>query len=558
MPNLTFTNSNDTYVVNSAGTYVLNFLDGADTFRVTLGGSGSFTTAYLGAGADYALVRSGDGRIFGEDGNDRIYLYANGWVARGGAGNDWLYARGNGLTIYGDDGADHITFLAASQNITAYGGTEDDVFTGNQVISGNFYGGGGSDVFIGFANTVGNVVNLHGEGGDDVYRISGTNPANAIEAAGQGIDRVVIARGLSYTLPDNIERLTVRPLTGSTTGPATLNGNDQSNLIIGYTNDETINGGIGDDRIIAGAGDDTVNGGAGADRLSGNAGTDTLTGNEGNDTLNGGDGDDQMAGGLGNDIYYVDSLSDSVNENAAAGNDLVRVRVDGYTLPGNVERGAIESPAGLTLHGNGLNNVLIGGVGGDSLFGEDGNDVIQGRNGDDSLDGGTGSDRLYGGNGNDTIEGGNGDDKLYGGDGDDFLCGGPGTDEIHGGAGNDTMCSEGSAVITGGIGNDTFLFDAAITGTAHLVDFTPVDDSIAMEVSVFTDLLGLANPDGTLLAGSFVQGTVAADLDDRIIYDATTGNIFYDPDGSGLQSQILFAHVAAGTALTNSDILIVV
>lgn len=556
MPTQTFTNANDSYLVNSPGSYTLYFLDGADSLRVGLGAAGSFTASYMGPGADWVYASAGDGRILGEAGDDHIYLHSNGYVGRGGDGNDWLFLRGDGLTVTGDQGSDHITFVGDALNVTANGGSENDVFTGNHVISGTLNGGDGNDRFEGFANTAGNVVNLYGGAGNDVYRLSGANPANAIEGSAPGIDTVMVARGISYTLPAYIERLLVRGLAGSTTGPATLNGNDQSNLIIGHNNDETINGAGGDDRINAWGGNDTLSGGLGNDRLGGDAGNDILNGGAGNDRLNGGTGDDRMAGGDGTDRYYVDSLGDAVIENAGQGNDIVRVTVSGYTLPSNVERGAIDSNAGLLLNGNSLNNLLIGRAGGDSLFGFDGNDNLRGGDGNDSLYGGNGNDLLYGGNGNDSIQGGVGADRLFGGPGDDYLCGGPGDDRIDGGTGNDTICSEGNATISGGAGNDTFLFDTAITGTVNLVDFDPLQDTLSLDVNVFTDLLGLANPDGTLLAGSFVNGTVALDTNDRIIYDATTGNLFYDPDGIGLESQILFAHIAAGTPLTNADILI--
>lgn len=263
-----------------------------------------------------------------------------------------------------------------------------------------------------------------------------------------------------------------------------------------------------------------------------------------------------MFGGAGNDAYYVDSLGDEVVEPLNGGNDTAVVTVSGYTLPTNVERGVVKSNAGLRLDGNALDNVLIGGAGGDSLYGHGGDDFINGRSGNDEIHGGDGNDRLFGGPGNDVIEGGAGNDQLYGGDGDDFLCGGPGDDFIDGGAGKDRICSEGTATIRGGLGNDTFLFNAAITGAVNLLDFDATQDTLELDVTIFSELLGLTNPDGTLLEGSFVEGTVAVDLDDRIIYDATTGNIFYDPDGIGLQSQILFAQVQAGTPLTNADILI--
>ncbi len=42
-----------------------------------------------------------------------------------------------------------------------------------------------------------------------------------------------------------------------------------------------------------------------------------------------------------------------------------------------------------------------------------------------------------------------------------------------------------------------------------------------------------------------------------IIYDAATGRIYYDADGSGAGAQVLFAQVTAGLALTNADFSII-
>jgi Ca2+-binding RTX toxin-like protein len=56
-----------------------------------------------------------------------------------------------------------------------------------------------------------------------------------------------------------------------------------------------------------------------------------------------------------------------------------------------------------------------------------------------------------------------------------------------------------------------------------------------------------------LSAAAFRLGAAAADADDRIIYDSATGRIYYDADGSGGGAKVLFAQVAAGTTLTNTD-----
>jgi Ca2+-binding RTX toxin-like protein len=119
-----------------------------------------------------------------------------------------------------------------------------------------------------------------------------------------------------------------------------------------------------------------VAGGAGADSLIGGAGNDVLQGGAGADVMDGGAGNDRMAGGTGSDAYYVDSLTDVVLERANEGADAAFVSVSGFALPDNVENGVITTNHGLTLIGNGLNNVLQGNAGADTLISGDGNDVV--------------------------------------------------------------------------------------------------------------------------------------------------------------------------------------
>ena len=77
-----------------------------------------------------------------------------------------------------------------------------------------------------------------------------------------------------------------------------------------------------------------------------------------------------------------------------------------------------------------------------------------------------------------------------------------------------------------------------------------VDDTILLDRAIFTELAA----DGELAASAFRNGTAAADANDRIIYDAATGRIFYDADGDAAGADaILFATVTAGKPLTNAD-----
>ena len=56
---------------------------------------------------------------------------------------------------------------------------------------------------------------------------------------------------------------------------------------------------------------------------------------------------------------------------------------------------------------------------------------------------------------------------------------------------------------------------------------------------------------------AFDAGAAAHDASDRIIYNSSNGNLYYDADGSGPTAAILFAHVAEGTPLTSADFVIV-
>jgi len=84
------------------------------------------------------------------------------------------------------------------------------------------------------------------------------------------------------------------------------------------------------------------------------------------------------------------------------------------------------------LRGNGLGNILSGGLGEDEIYGFDGNDTLNGGDGDDSL---------IGGKGNDLLEGGSGIDNINGNEGNDIIVQDIGSDNdiINGGDGNDTL-----------------------------------------------------------------------------------------------------------------------
>jgi len=62
---------------------------------------------------------------------------------------------------------------------------------------------------------------------------------------------------------------------------------------------------------------------------------------------------------------------------------------------------------------------------------------------------------------------------------------------------------------------------------------------------------------GALASGAFRIGKTAVDANDRILYDAATGNLWYDRDGAGGTAAVQFAKLSAGLALTGADFIIV-
>jgi hypothetical protein len=86
-----------------------------------------------------------------------------------------------------------------------------------------------------------------------------------------------------------------------------------------------------------------------------------------------------------------------------------------------------------------------------------------------------------------------------------------------------------------GLGSDIIRFDTLLNATTNrdtISDFNVTDDTIQLENAIFTSLATL----GTLAAGSFRSGagiTSAADANDYLIYNSTTGALYYDADGSG-------------------------
>ena len=153
------------------------------------------------------------------------------------------------------------------------------------------------------------------------------------------------------------------------------------------------------------------------------------------------------------------------------------------------------------------------------------------------------------------------DDTLYGSASGDTLKGYAGNDTLFGLAGNDTLVGgQGSDSLSGGAGADHFVFDSAFSsGEVDLItDFLSGTDKIVLDDDLFAALD--AGGSALLAADAFVMGTVAQDANDRVMYDQSSGGLYYDADGNGATPGVLVALVGVEThpALTAGDFLVVV
>ncbi len=561
-----------------------------------------------GGGHDVIYTGAGDDSITAGAGNDTLVGGTGADAMDGGTGNDTYYVDDSGDSIIEDagEGLDvayatasyvlaagvHVELLSAA----AIGSLNFLDLTGNELdnqLVGNFGdnfldGGGGADLLLGMgggdvlAGGDGNDTldggldadQMAGGEGDDVYHVD--NGADTVaELADEGRDIVYATVGFALAAGQSVEVLSTASIMG--TAAIDLYGNDLANELYGNE---------------------------GANRLEGGDGADVLFGFGGNDILVGGGGVDMLIGGLGDDSYYVDNAADVVREDVsinADGRDAVYASVS-YVLAAGLSieilsTSFLAGTAAIDLTGNQRANWIYGNEGANILRGGSANDTLLGLGGDDSLFGDSDNDWLDGGTGADTMSGGDGEDtyilddagdvvietntapfgrdivytsvdfaladsvrveilsaasiagtaalRLTGNNLSNQILGNSGDNFIDGGAGIDQLTGYGGA--------DTFAFTFLNIGnTDRIMDFVSGTDEIAVDNAVFAGL-----PDGPLSPDAFRAGTAAEDADDRIIYDAATGRLFFDSDGMGGMAQLQFAVVAPGTTIVAGDFTVI-
>jgi len=148
--------------------------------------------------------------------------------------------------------------------------------------------------------------------------------------------------------------------------------------------------------------------------------------------------------------------------------------------------------------------------------------VITGTNAANNVDGtyASGDDVIFSRGDNDTV---------LAGSGNDYVFGQQGNDNIYGGAGND--------VLNGAGGDDVFWFDTALNAATNndvIQDFSNGggngNDTIRLDDAIF---VGLVNAGGVLSSAQLSTTGVATASTAQVIYNASTGALYFDQDGTG-------------------------
>lgn len=236
-------------------------------------------------------------------------------------------------------------------------------------------------------------------------------------------------------------------------------------------------------------------------------------------------------------IGYGDALTYTLIDNAGG-----RFYLDGTTL--RVANGALLDYEAATSH-----TIVVRVSDRDQSYidrvftiqvGDVAQENLAGTNSANALYGTGGHEWIYGYGGNDTLSGGAGDDRLFGGTGKDRL--------------------------TGGAGKDAFVFNSKPnkkTNLDKITDFNVKDDSIWLDNNVFK-ALGKKGTEAkpAQLKKSFFKTfdkthPLNQDANDYVLYNKSTGALYYDADGAGGKAAVQIATLSKKLKLTYKDFFVI-
>ncbi|MFO1067921.1 MAG: calcium-binding protein [Geminicoccaceae bacterium] len=291
--------------------------------------------------------------LWGDAGNDRLFLAADGSRGDGGTGNDSFYITdASGARAFGGIGTDRF-YVRDVDHLTVYGGKYGDALSVN-----------GGEVLR---------VNL-GEGND---RAALRDVDDAIVSGGNGHDTINVYGGSAIRLSGSY-------------------GNDRVGVV--DSDGARVSTGEGNDKVFF----------RDADNVVVNAGN-------GNDIVNMGEATHGhvLVGGAGIDTVTYWDVDASTSDNVIIDLELGVIRADGVDVAAisGFER-AYSEAGDDKLVGSADNNVLSAGAGADRIFGGEGNDIVYGGDGADFVVGGHGRDVIDGGAGDDYFKAGLDGDRF--------------------------------------------------------------------------------------------------------------------------------------------------
>jgi Ca2+-binding RTX toxin-like protein len=577
----------------------------AADFTVVNGQSGAPQTINGTGGDDSLIGAHGNDTIDGLGGDDTLW----------GVGGDDSLSGGDGRDVLeGGDGDD--TLLGGEGEGFYHGGAGDDSLVGG---AGNeeFYPGEGSDRveagagedFVSFAGiSIGGADVLNGGAGSDLLRLTLESAAVIDVAAG-----TVSGGGPSGSGSITFSSFEIFSL--STDFSVDFTAANES-VEVSTSGNATLRGGSGDDVLFSGGG--VFSGGEGADTMSsGEAGVSTFIFNtapsagnadtifqfvtgvyslqfdasvftaigaagkfsagddrfhSANGATQGHDATDRLIYNSGNgDLWY------DADGNGSGTSVLVA------TLPRDTGGAEVYSVAAtdIWVFGSPPSGTIINGTSGaDTLADTSGNDTINGLAGNDTINAGNGgTDVVNGGDGRDTLAfmtaasavvvdfvagtAGNTSfteiEKAVTGDFNDTLTGNGAAQNLTARAGSDTLAGAGGVdTLWGGAGNDTFIFRETGTANADTIgDWTSGSDEFALDNAAMEAL----GADGAFVAGDarfWASSTGAAhDANDRVLFNSSTGSLYYDPDGNGSGAAQLIATFTGSPTVVATDISVI-
>ncbi|WP_158271680.1 VCBS domain-containing protein [Limnohabitans sp. 2KL-1] len=519
-------------VVIGTGTGATAVISGTTALNVDAALVANALTMLGNAGANSLTGTGLADSLNGGAGNDSLIGGAGNDGLTGGVGNDTLTGGADNDTFNVDVGIDTVTDLATGDvlnvssgasliatNVEAFVATSSDINAGTATLNAKSTGGSinmgaalgtvgftltgaaGADTLLGsrlndaLTGGLGNDT-LTGNGGNDTFNVDAGSDTVTDLATG---DVLKVLAGATATVND-VAAFVATALT-SNAGTATLNAASA--------------GGAIDMRLASGT--------AGF-ALIGGAGVDTLIGSKLNDTLTGGAGD-TLTGFGGIDTYNITGGTVSVTDLGLGGAGVLKVSA-GATVNATVTAAWTATSATQNL---GTANIETKGLAVNLALADAVTANAKGFTVTNTASTAT------------TLTGSGLADTLIGGTGVDTLVGGAGADRLLGGLGKD--------VLTGGTGNDTFAFNNLPTGTTNfdtVIDFVSGVDKLEFSKSVFT---GLAGTSADFVSGAgLVKATTSAQ---HLIYNITTGILYYDADGSGTgSSAVAIALIGTSTHAT--------